>query len=413
MNKTKKLLLIALLALLVSVGGIIYEKMPRTPLASLTPQHAMASTTFSTLGGYAWSSNIGWIHFSNVPTYAVTFDNSTGVLQGYAWSSNIGWISFNRSDSGTPPANPFQSASYNAQIQTNGDVWGWARAISQTSGTDTGTWDGWVALGGTADPNNTGYGVFQNGCNFQGYAWGGDVVGWMSFFSPPYTSTTPTYAVSILNCNPPTLDPNSLSVSPTYCSATDTETFSWTINSSSTQTAYELQVAPASGSFSSPKYDSGKVASGSISPTISFSAMSLQYGVTYQWRVRIWDQNNVVSIWYTGTNFTTASHYYPKGVSAFTWSPNPIQRSQPAVFNASNVTCYTTGNTATSCSNYSWMFDGNGPFSTSASTYSYNFTTFGTHSFELTVTDPSNYSCSATQNQNVYLAYPQYKEIHP
>ncbi|MES3032331.1 MAG: hypothetical protein V4699_03780, partial [Patescibacteria group bacterium] len=49
-------------------------------------------------------------------------------------------------------------------------VVGWAKAISNGGG-----WDGWISLAGT------GYGVTLPSTSFSGYAWGGDVVGWMSF----------------------------------------------------------------------------------------------------------------------------------------------------------------------------------------------------------------------------------------
>lgn len=39
------------------------------------------------LSGYAWSTNAGWINFNQV-----SIDSQTGNFSGYAWSENVGWI---------------------------------------------------------------------------------------------------------------------------------------------------------------------------------------------------------------------------------------------------------------------------------------------------------------------------------
>ncbi len=93
-------------------------------------------------------------------------------LTGYAWSSNIGWLHFN--PSGPYPASP----AYSAQLNTaTNELSGWARFLSNGGG-----WDGWVKL------RSPGYGVSYNSstCRLEGFAWGGDVVGWISFNGPSY-----------------------------------------------------------------------------------------------------------------------------------------------------------------------------------------------------------------------------------
>ncbi len=138
------------------------------------------------IGGYAWSSNIGWISLnceeggpgqSNVcgtSNYDVISSGfPTGTLSGYAWSSNIGWVSFNYNDvQGCPVP---QGSSCQGKVARDGTVTGWARAISAIGRTDG--WDGWIDLG------STGYGdglTAQDGV-LSGFAWGGNVVGWVSF----------------------------------------------------------------------------------------------------------------------------------------------------------------------------------------------------------------------------------------
>jgi hypothetical protein len=124
------------------------------------------------ISGWAWSENIGWISFNNISgggaiDYGVNID-AAGNFSGYAWSENIGWISFNQSDLTGCPQSPC-SATLN--IET-GAVSGWARALANNS-----AWDGWIGL------NGTGYGltVSKTTGEFSGWAWGSDVVGWISF----------------------------------------------------------------------------------------------------------------------------------------------------------------------------------------------------------------------------------------
>ena len=161
-------------------------------------------TNVTPLSGYAWSgytasgttSGIGWIDFGPEGTSpGVYMNNTTGQLSGYAWSSNMGWLSFNASDVQNCP-----SGACTAQIQ-NGQIGGWARFTAANS--SLGSWDGWVSLSGhnNLPPGNAGY-VSWGGCvgkqavpsspnlcsgaatasdQLNGYAWGGDVTGWISW----------------------------------------------------------------------------------------------------------------------------------------------------------------------------------------------------------------------------------------
>lgn len=62
------------------------------------------TNTSSTLAGYGWNDNIGWISFNcsndgscGTSNYQVTID-SDGYFHGWAWADTIGWISFNCAD---------------------------------------------------------------------------------------------------------------------------------------------------------------------------------------------------------------------------------------------------------------------------------------------------------------------------
>ncbi len=151
------------------------------------------------LKGWAWSSNIGWISFnsqnagSGGHTHCVN-KTSTGDLVGWAWSSNIGWIKFGEL-SGFPTTSG-AAAGVNAKI-VGDQVTGWARACAGTvkSGDsvtapievgDCSTmtsrpdgWDGWIELSGSKHliSYNPSSGAIT------GYAWGSDVVGWVSMYN--------------------------------------------------------------------------------------------------------------------------------------------------------------------------------------------------------------------------------------
>ncbi len=131
-----------------------------------------ARSAGETLTGYAWSSNIGWICFSDedgCATATVTLDAS-GNLTGYAWSSNIGWIKFGGL-SGFPTGGGTTAG--NARL-VNDELTGWVQAISA----DGHGWDGWIYLGSTGHGDGI---ELQTDNSFEGYAWGGEVVGWVNF----------------------------------------------------------------------------------------------------------------------------------------------------------------------------------------------------------------------------------------
>ncbi len=183
-NKGLQAALYALFFVCIAVTITIFNNSPKE-------QVQVYAQTDDNMSGYAWSSNIGWISFNCTNTatcaasdYGVHVDDAqksvggTGDFSGHAWSSNIGWISFNRADTGNPPGAPFNSGSGPiAQIDwTTGNITGWARALSA----DGNGWDGWIKLSGIwANGVRLDMSVTPN--ELRGYAWGSDVVGWVSF----------------------------------------------------------------------------------------------------------------------------------------------------------------------------------------------------------------------------------------
>src|SRR5665213_627962 len=195
---------VALIVLAVLAAGFIF-------IASKTsrffPTTAHASGT--ALTGYAWSDNIGWISFSGTATdgsaYGVTV-GSGGALSGYAWSDNIGWINFGANSCGAQAT------------MTAGALSGFAQAASNGGG-----WDGCISLSGASPA----YGITLSGSTFTGYAWGSDVVGWVSF-SGTATDGSP-YSVVYGGAGSPTC---TLSVAPNPAATGSSITLNYTTTGS-------------------------------------------------------------------------------------------------------------------------------------------------------------------------------------
>jgi hypothetical protein len=202
-----RLFFIILITLIVASGGFFIFLIQKN-------QPAQAGSG-ENVRGWAWSENIGWISFNSldcdnnpedglsdgvppgcpslgtpISSYGVNVNLTTGWFSGYAWSENIGWIRFDPvSDfsTGLYPENPQQPAQLN--ILTN-QVIGWARACAGLDDdgdgipnncqgpTRTDGWDGWIKFN-HGQPNEVSFDASSG--HFHGYAWGSDVVDWISF----------------------------------------------------------------------------------------------------------------------------------------------------------------------------------------------------------------------------------------
>ena len=78
---------------------------------NIDPSKIVRADANGNLYGYAWSSDVGWLHFNGQtatvlntggvidlnkqPMRAnVTIDNITGQMAGYGWNRDIGWVNF-------------------------------------------------------------------------------------------------------------------------------------------------------------------------------------------------------------------------------------------------------------------------------------------------------------------------------
>lgn len=176
-----ELVLVGVVLLVVFLGGnnLFFEKNNNLKF----PPVALAGEN-DNIFGFAWSDTIGWISFNcedggvgqsdicDTSEYGVTV-GINNKLSGYAWSDNIGWISFNENELGGCPGSDCK-----AKLVGNTYLSGWARALAGIDANDG--WDGWISLS-TQSGGGINYGVTLSGEDFSGFAWGSEVVGWISF----------------------------------------------------------------------------------------------------------------------------------------------------------------------------------------------------------------------------------------
>lgn len=179
MEKIRAIIIIFIGITVLAVVGFVFQDF----LEKSEPTHGSASDNVS---GWGWSDTIGWISFNctdfgcGSSDYGVNVDFGTGDFSGYAWSDNIGWITFN-------PAGPYPAAPQNpAHLESDYKVTGWARAILCEIAGNCNGWDGWIKLGdstgiwsGGGVQNQVSINVDTN--EFEGWAWGSDIIGWISF----------------------------------------------------------------------------------------------------------------------------------------------------------------------------------------------------------------------------------------
>lgn len=256
-----------------------------TPLFNFTSDTEASSS--HNMSGFAWGDNIGWVSFNcttplaggcGSSNYGVNLDPLTGNFSGYAWANpqdsiaptnNIGWVAFNASEVAGCPAGTCEP-----RLSGN-EVLGWARACtvfqSGCSGalkpsTETGGWDGWISLNcqnnGSCGTSN--YKVNLNGSQFEGQAWGGDVVGWLYFNCLSDTSgsgcSSGNYSV-VLNATPPQI--TSFFPTPTAVSPGGSSVLEWSSTGATSCTA--------SGGWSGSKLTSGTQSVGPLSVDTSFT----------------------------------------------------------------------------------------------------------------------------------------------
>jgi len=412
--------------------------------------------------GWAWSENIGWISFNrincdanndglsdgipagcpvagtSIPNYGVNIDSVTGNFSGYAWSENIGWIRFN------PPGPypncpvttcPDGSPNYPARLNlTTRKITGWARACAGTvngdcnSATRTDGWDGWILLGPIVK-GGTDYGaLIESGVppnEFRGWAWGSDVVGWISFNCEDTGACSDSdYKVmtSLVLNSPPYIEPGSQTRSEFYCNVfagqgrvdfqwkykdpdLDPETrFDFRVNDVNDVNDLNPEVDRSFSGFNNPD---GTINSQVVLVISPLEADKITFNnTTYYWWVRVWDNQGKDSGWVPGPSFTTPLHAYPW--IDFSWLP--LSPSVGVIVTFTDQSLVFGGATKSS---WDWTFQDGDPASSDLPGPQTKFTSSGPKEVSLTVTDSDTFVCTDTKTVNTSISLPEWKEIRP
>jgi len=422
--------------------------------------------------GYAWSENIGWISFScqncdsdldgnldgdacgsgSSIDYGVDIDPNTGLFSGYAWSENIGWIQF---DAGYPTG---ETPTYSACLDLPGTgqvcdgtgdytVSGWARVLAPVGQpfSVSGGWDGWIKLSGSwAD------GVTLNSTpdpsEFEGWAWGSDVVGWVSFNRTncdtdgdgksnggtgcPISGTTVANYKVMTSLNSLPYAESLFIKNEEYCanSPLGLVEFNWTYkdDDGDSQVQYHLQVATDSG-FENKVVnniaDQGVVVGGVGTAVVNVKQnptgpLDIAYDKTYWWRIKVKDTaENWSSDWIEGpTSFDTPAHPYPN--PDFSWDPLDPSAGVEVTFEDKS-SCY-TGTGSDTCQNlassYLWEF-GDGettsqPTDEPMGNTTHTYYVSGDYTVRLEVTDDVG-MCPAVFPLTAALPLPIWQETSP
>ncbi|HOV29756.1 MAG TPA: hypothetical protein PLD77_01625 [Candidatus Dojkabacteria bacterium] len=201
-----------------------------------------------TISGYAWSEDIGWIMFAQSETSGVFVDNATGAVSGSAYVLNTGnEISFSTNNSNTF-----------VNIETGA---------------------------------------------FSGYAWSKDV-GWIDFETGGvYIANQAPNAPTSLLTNSLT-NPTGVSKNPGFSAVFSDP------DSADKGKSYQIQVNTSSSFDGTMIWDSGQndfttlVNNASRSEDIQFPTDTLNWGVTYYWRIKMWDNKGAISDWSETGQFT-------------------------------------------------------------------------------------------------------------
>lgn len=463
-NFKKHLTTIIILVILITLGFVL-DKFPKT--------EPVQSASTDNVSGWAWSENIGWISFNctdretEIPgfcitsNYGVDLDISTGYFSdpSYAWSENIGWINF-------VPAGPYPLGppnDYSAKVDfATGNVTGWIRAEANNGG-----WDGWILMGRETGgwSNQVTMDLVTRG--FSGWAWGSDVVGWISFSSrncdadgdgfsdgtptgcPPVETSIPPYGGEAPDVNfPPTAAYDSV----TWDTSTDSRNpwLSWIFTDPEglDQNSYQIQIDDGDFSIPANIEIDFTATDGTISTTYRSSGTTLDWSTTYNWRVKVKDSADNWSDWTnpldnpTISIFTLPTHAFPD--VSFIGSPYYPSAEENVSFTSDTdpyrSICYDADGGCLHLSKggndtYGWTFTlikGTGTLNWDADDYPggytyldydnpvVSFSDSGQWDVTLEITDGSGetfngepYKGSDTRTINVREPLPQWKEIIP
>jgi len=360
--------------------------------------------------GWAWAGvpqasggeklGLGWISFNgdNEPggvDFGVNIE-ADGNLTGYAYydmndpdtgEHESGWINFD------PVVPDLQGNSdYSVRVSDTGELSGWARAVEYGGG-----WDGWIKF--RKDPSDSGqyYAVYidTDDGEFHGWAWGDDVMGWISFNcdnpeSPDSCASTNNYHVqtSFSFSNPPKVTNFRKTTLPNYCLNTPIQGLAWDYSGDAPQKAYKIEFRYQGGSVfkTIEKISSSQTSGIEITSSPDINELEVDYDGRYQFRVMVQDEDDLWSDWSNMINFNSTKHPWPD--VSFDYEP-----TEPVAEEVVTFTDTSTVYGGAIKSSILWDFENGSPTTASGAVATTTFSAGDDRVITLTITDSDTFVC--------------------
>jgi|GEM_PF-2938973 len=370
-------------------------KVSRADFFNGVPGTFFDATVLNNIRGWAWSGFLGWISFScqnqgvcGSSNYGVHMVRNSdlaffgagydvGALVGHAWSDGVGWISFNKGEAnadGSIPNDLFPARSYMAKVDIlqNNQISGWARAMTASNlgenwngwiklAGDGGTWTGTICTGvGGSDYSNSdrcNYGVkIGVSGDLEGYAWGGEVVGWISFNNLTGGGVN-NYKVYIAD-NPIPRVENLSSDFVDICSDNKNPrfTFQYFSDIGFNMARYDIEIIKFGGDFATPFKTITDAARNDLPGSIIsiiYPNDDLDRNFSYNWRIKVTDQFGSESDWVEDPSYPANPDFFvelnKRPLVSFDWDPKVILPNVDVAFTSTGISrCY-DGDTARDC----------------------------------------------------------------
>jgi len=260
------------------------------------------------------------------------------------------------------------------------------------------------------------YGVEWNSVTqeLEGWAWGSEVVGWLSFNCLDLGACATPYKV-IVDLNIPPIAENLFREDLDYCfSSSPPIVLLWDfVDPGDTQSAYQVQVDDNSD-FGSLTVDSGKF----LSAFNEYVPSGLSYGITYYWRVMVWDSKDKPSGWIyplsppgsptaaPGDSFTTQEKH--PDPSVFDWIPDPPAAEEEVQFNDN-----TTFSGVLGVPSWAWDFETDSIVDSTLEDPTHIYPDNANYSVTLTACADGIRCCSSTKALRTLIPFPEWREISP
>jgi PKD repeat protein len=258
--------------------------------------------------------------------------------------------------------------------------------------------------------------INKNDKEFMNWAWGNDVLGWLSFNCRNQSVCgNSNYKVMLSGSKPRATNLSIDKDNPTdYCFVTSYAPIRsrWVFLSDTpgaSQSAYRVEIYQGANLVDrSCDPNLSNPASRCLSGSQSYLSTKLAYNKTYFWKLTVWDNNDNQSDLTSGPDFTTIPHPYP--LPDFEWSP--VRPAAKEIIQMKDLTAFYDNNPSER--NWAWDFGDGAQSDLSDPDHSYDNPNLAGYKLTLDVIDGDNYGpCSLSKNISITFPAPEWQEAPP